>query len=150
MTTSDVQFKSLREEELRMKVTKRQLRRIIKEEKTALLKEQWGEIDTGSPLIEFARAYMGLGDAVASQVDAIVKAYNDSHGLDDQRYKEAVYEQNPNAIDMAMERLGRTLRYQDLGDEGDSILEALEGAQDLFKHGDLEAEADARSAGDIE
>ena len=95
-----------------MKVTKRQLKRIIKEERTRLLKEMWGEsVDTGSPLIEFARAYMGLGDAVASQVDSVVEAYNNSGGLGDQRFKEAVYEQNPNAIDLAMDRLGRALRY---------------------------------------
>ena len=134
-----------------MRITKRCLRRIIKEEKATLLKEMWGEsIDTGSPLIEFARAYMGLGDAVASQVDSVVEAYNKSGGLGDQRFKEAVYEQNPNAIDLAMERLGRVLRHGDLGEEGDSILLALEGAQDLFIEGDLEAEADARAAGDIE
>ena len=134
-----------------MRITKRQLRRIIKEEKTTLLKEQWGaEIDTGSPLIEFARAYMGLGDAVASQVDAIVEAYHNSSGIGDERFNQAVYEQNPNAVDLAMERLGRVLRYGDLGEEGDSILLALEEAQDLFTRGDLEVEADARAAGDIE
>jgi hypothetical protein len=133
-----------------MKVTKRQLKRIIKEEKASLLKEQWGDtIDTGSPLIEFARAYMGLGDAVASQVDAIVEAYHNSGGVGDQRFNEAVYDQNPNAVKLAMERLGRVLRYGDLGDEGDGILEALEEAQDLFTRGDLEAEADARGAGDV-
>ena len=133
-----------------MKITKRQLKRIIKEEKAGLLQEQWGDtVDTGSPLIEFARAYMGLGDAVASQVDAIVAAYHDSGGIGDQRFNEAVYDQNPNAINMAMERLGRTLRYGDLGDEGESILVALTEAQDLFERGDLEAEAEAREAGDI-
>ena len=132
-----------------MKTTKRQLRRIVKEEKQKLIKEQWGpEVDTGSPLIEFARAYMGLGDAVAGQVDAVVEAYHNSGGVGDQRFNEAVYDQNPNAINMAMERLGRTLRYGDLGDEGEAILEALEEAQDLFMRGDLEAEADARAAGD--
>ena len=134
-----------------MRVAKRQLRRIIKEEKRKILKEQWGaELDTGSPLIEFARAYMGLGDAVASQVDAIVEAYHNSGGVGDQRFNEAVYDQNPNAINLAMERLGRVLRYGDLGDEGDGILEALEEAQDLFTRGDIEADADARAAGDIE
>jgi len=133
-----------------MRITKRQLRKLIKEEKATLLKEQWGGIDTGSPLIEFARAYMGLGDAVASQVDAVVEAYNNSGGLGDERFNQVVYEQNPNAIDMAMERLGRVLRYGDVGEEGDSILLALEGAQDLFLEGEMEVEADARAAGDIE
>ena len=133
-----------------MKITKNQLKRIINEERSRLLKEMWGEeIDTGSPLIEFARAYMGLGDAVASQVDAVVEAYNNSTGLGDQRYKEAVYDQNPNAIDVAMERLGRVLKYGELGEQGDDVMTALEGAQDLFLEGEMEAEADARAAGDI-
>ena len=66
----------------------------------------WGEsIDTGSPLIEFARAYRSLGDAVADQVDAIVAAYHNSGGVGDQSFNEVVYDQNPNAIMLAMERL---------------------------------------------
>lgn len=133
-----------------MKVTKRQLRRIIKEEKASLLKEQWGQVDSGSPLIDFAQAWAGLGGAVQDQVSAIMEAYHNSGGVGDQRFNEAVYDQNPNAIDMAMDRLGRVLRYGDLGGAGDVILEALEEAQDLFIRGDLEAEADARAAGDIE
>ena len=132
-----------------MKITKRQLRRIIKEEKAALLKEQWGNVDSGSPLIGFAQAWAGLGGAVQDQVSAIIEAYHNSGGVGDQRFNEAVYDQNPNAIDMAMERLGQTLRYGDLGDEGTAVLEALEEAQDLFVRGDLEVEADARAAGDI-
>ena len=133
-----------------MKVTKRQLRRIIKEEKASLIKEQWGQVDSGSPLIDFAQAWAGLGGAVQDQVSAIMEAYHNSGGVGDQRFNEAVYDQNPNAIDMAMDRLGRVLRYGDLGGAGDVILEALEEAQDLFIRGDLEAEADARAAGDIE
>ena len=132
-----------------MNITKRQLRRIIKEEKQKLLKEQWGNVDSGSPLIDFAQAWAGLGGAVQEQVSAIMSAYHNSGGVGDQRFNEAVYDQNPNAIDMALERLGRVLRYGDLGDDGDAILEALEEAQDLFIRGDLEAEADTRAAGDI-
>ena len=132
-----------------MKITKKQLKHIIKEEKSRLLREQWDDIDTGSPLIEFARAYRGLGDAVASQVDAVVGAYitgAGDAGRDD--FTETVYEQNPNAIDMAMDRLGRVLRYGDLGDEGEMILEALEAAQKINLQGYEEVEADARAAGD--
>jgi len=132
-----------------MKITKRQLRRIIKEEKASLLKEQWGQVDSGSPLIDFAQAWAGLGGAVQDQVSAIMAAYHNSGGVGDQRFNEAVYDQNPNAIDMALERLGRVLRYGDLGGAGDVVLEVLEEAQDLFLRGDLEAEADARAAGDI-
>jgi len=132
-----------------MKITKRQLRKLIKEEKTALLKEQWGHVDSGSPLIDFAQAWAGLGGAVQDQVSAIMEAYHNSNGIGDQRFNEAVYDQNPNAINMAMERLGQVLRYGDLGEEGDSILLALEGAQDIFLEGEMEVEADARAAGDI-
>ena len=114
-----------------MKITKKQLKHIIKEEKSRLLREQWDDIDTGSPLIEFARAYRGLGDAVASQVDAVVGAY-----ITRGDFTETVHEQNPNAIDMAMDRLGRVLRYGDLGGEGEMILEALEAAQTINLQGD--------------
>ena len=132
-----------------MKITKRQLKRIIKEEKASLLKEQWGHVDSGSPLIDFAQTWATLGGAVQDQVSAIMAAYHDSNGVGDQRFNQAVYEQNPNAIDMAMDRLGQTLRYGDLGEEGEAILIALEEAQDLFIRGDIEVEADARAAGDI-
>jgi len=132
-----------------MKVTKKQLKRIIKEERSRLLKEQWGQVDSGSPLIDFAQAWAGLGGVVQDQVSAIIVAYHNSGGVGDQRFNEAVYDQNPNAIDMAMARLGHVLRYGDLGEEGDAILLALEEAQDLFIRGDIEAEADARAAGDL-
>ena len=132
-----------------MKISKRHLRRIIKEEKASLLKEQWGQVDSGSPLIDFAQAWAGLGGPVQEQVSAIVAAYHNSGGVGDQRFNEAVYDQNPNAIKLAMERLGQFLRHGLAGDEGDAILEALEEAQDLFIRGDIEAEADARAAGDI-
>ena len=132
-----------------MKITKRQLKRIIKEEKATLLQEMWGGVDSGSPLIDFAQAWAGLGGAVQEQVSEIMAAYYNSGGIGDQRFNEAVYDQNPNAIDMAMERLGEVLRYADLGDEADAILEALEHAQDIFLEGEMEVEADARAAGDI-
>ena len=132
-----------------MKITKQQLKRIIKEEKASLLKEQWGQVDSGSPLIDFAQAWAGLGGAVQDQVSAIIEAYHNSGGVGDQRFNEAVYDQNPNAIDMAVERLGQSLKYGDLGDEGEAVWLALEEAQDLFIRGDIEAEADARAAGDI-
>ena len=132
-----------------MKITKRQLRRIIKEERAALLKEAWGNVESGSPLIDFVQAWASLGGAVQEQVSTIMQAYHNSTGIGDQRFNEVVYEQNPNAIDMALERLGRVLRYGDLGGAGAVVLGALEEAQDLFIRGDLEVEADARAAGDV-
>ena len=130
-----------------MTIAKRQLKKIIREEKKKVLKEMWGNnVETGSPLIEFARAYMGLGDAVASQVDAVVGAYINSGGPEDERFMETVYEQNPNAIDMAMDKIGRVLGHNDLGDEGEEVLEALEAAQAIYEQGDEEVEADRAAA----
>ena len=130
-----------------MKITKKQLKRIIREERQKLLKEQWGEsVDTGLPLIEFAKAYAGLGGAVQDQVDAVVAAYVNGGGPDSENFRETVYEQNPNAIDMAMERLGNL--YLDDSDDFAQLIEALEHAQSIYEEGYEEVEADARAAGD--
>ena len=130
-----------------MKITKSQLRRIIKEERQKLLKEQYGsQIETGSDLIEFARAYASLGSSVQEQVDQVVSAYN-SGGGESQQFREAVYEVNPNALNMAMDRLGRVLGMMD-DDDAVSIQEALYAAMEIFDEGDAEVEADARAAGD--
>ncbi len=116
-----------------MKITKRQLRRIIKEEKAKVLKEQWGDrVETGSDLIEFARAYAGLGDAVQSQVEEVVSAYyNMAPGSED--FMEVVYEQNPNAIHMAYDKLGRVLGMMD-GDDALGISEALQAAMEAYEN----------------
>jgi hypothetical protein len=128
-----------------MKITKRQLRRIIKEEKQKLLSEQGGwDVDPGNHLVSFAKAWAGLGGAVQEQVVAILVAWND--GAHDPDWKEAVYEQNPNAIDMAQQRLGPFLR--ELGEEGEILWDALEEAQKIYEQGEAEVEADARAAGD--
>ena len=131
----------------KMKITKRQLRRIIKEERKKILNEMWGEsVETGSDLIDFAKAYAGLGGAVQEQVDAVVGAYNNSGG-GSQDFAETVYEQNPNAIQMAYGKLGRVLGMMD-GDDALMISEALQEAMDIFQQGDDEVDADARAAGD--
>ena len=153
-----------------MKISKRQLRRIIKEEKAkllnesfstmhsrasrhirnisrggAILNEMWGEsVETGSDLIDFAKAYAGLGSAVQDQVDAVVGAYNNSGG-GSQDFAETVYEQNPNAIQMAYDKLGRVLGMMD-GDDALMISEALQEAMDIFQQGDDEVEADRAAA----
>ncbi len=112
-----------------MRITKRQLRRIIKEARVRLLKE-YGEVETGSPLIDFAKAYAGLGGAVQEQVDAVVGAYINGGGPQSEGFQDVVYEQNPNAIDAAMDKIGRLLSRGDLGDEGGMVLEALQAAQE--------------------
>jgi len=126
-----------------MKITKRKLRRIIKEEKARILSEMWGNQEAMSPLIEFAQAFAGLGGAVSEQVITIVNGYIENN-------QEAVYEVNPNALDMAMERLSRPLN--NLGQsnpDAEEVMEALEWAQRIFEQGDAEVEADARAAGDL-
>jgi len=131
-----------------MKITRQQLRRIIKEEKRRLLGEMWGDsVETGLPLIEFARAYAGLGNAVQEQVDAVVAAYVNGGGPDSENFRETVYEQNPNAIDMAMDRIGRL--YLDDSDDYQQLIEALEYAQSIYEEGEAEVEDDARAAGNI-
>ena len=103
-----------------MKITKRQLRRIIKEEKTRLLKEKWGgmgEESSGSALIHFAKAYAKLGPQVQEQVEAVVSAYFNnfpeagfvSHEeiMANPDFEDVAMQQNPAAIEMAR----KTLEY---------------------------------------
>lgn len=115
-----------------MKITKRQLRRIIKEERAKLLNEQWGDsVETGSDLIAFAKAYSGLGGAVQDQVDAVVAAYNNS-APGSEEFMDIVYEQNPSAIEMAYDRLGRVLGMME-DDDAIGIQEALQAAVEAFE-----------------
>lgn len=128
-----------------MKISKRNLRRIIKEEKAKILKEQGGwDVDPGNHLVSFAKAWAKLGNAVQEQVVSILVAWND--GGHEPDWSDAVYEQNPAAIDMAQRALGPFLR--DLGEEGEMLWDALEEAQEIYRQGDEEVEADARAAGD--
>jgi hypothetical protein len=127
-----------------MKITKRQLRRIIREEKQKLINENW-ERETGSMLIDFAQAWASLGGAVQEQVVAVLAAWSD--GAHEPDWSDAVYEQNPNAIDMAVQRLGPFLR--DLGEDGEYLWDALEEAQKVYRQGDREVEDDAGAAGDL-
>ena len=58
-----------------MRITRRQLRRIIKEEKAKILKEQWRSQEALSPLVEFAQAWTGLGGAVQEQMIDVINGY---------------------------------------------------------------------------
>ena len=58
------------------------------------------EIDAGD-LIDFARRWAGLGDAVAEQVSQVVDDPRAAAGL-----RSADQEVNPNAIELAKERIG--------------------------------------------
>ena len=130
-----------------MKITKRKLQQIIQEELNHV-NESWGmAVETGSELIDFAKAYASLGTAVQEQVDQIVSAYY-SNGEDGDGFKEAAYEVNPNALDLAMERLARPLRMMGGATEAEEILIAIEEAQKVHSEGDEEVELDAQAAGD--
>ncbi len=118
-----------------MKITKRQLRRIIKEEKEKLLREAR---DTGgaSPLIDFAAAYAGLGGAVQEQIVAVVEAMS-QFGENSPEFEDAVFAQNPNAIEMAERALINSLNI--LGQtnpDAEDLLTALETAIELINQGE--------------
>ena len=103
-----------------MKITRKQLKRIV---------EQYGygsSVETGSDLIEFAKAYAGLGSAVQEQVDAVVAAYNNSGGPGSLEFENVVAEQNINALELAQRNLSSSAR--NLGEDGESIIEALDAA----------------------
>ena len=124
-----------------MKITKKQLRRIIKEERQKLLKE-YGAMDKEvmSPLVDFGQAWSSLGDAVQSQIIDVVNGYIEND-------QEAVYDINPNALDVAIRRLRMSLI--DLGQsnpDAEEVMEALEWAQGIFKQGEDEVERDRRAA----
>ena len=155
-----------------MKITKKQLKRIIKEERRKLLKEvaapipltsrasrefagavkgkvvkeQFGAInkESMSPLVQFAQSYSGLGDAIQSQLIDLVNAHIEG------RVEDAVYEMNPNALDRAFERLQRPLSAlaREGSEDAMDMMDAMEAAAEIFAQGDAEVEADARAAGD--
>ena len=119
-----------------MKITKRQLRRIIKEERQKFLKE-YGAMNKSSmgpaqpqasTLITFADAYLSLGDAVQSQLIELVDAHIDG------RLEDAAYELGPKALDLAFQRLQQPLSA--LAREGSNdamnMLDAMEAAAEIF------------------
>jgi|TARA_R110001583_G_scaffold46283_2_gene145354 hypothetical protein len=133
-----------------MRITKRQLKRIIKEEKSKILNEQFGSmVETGSDLIEFAQAYSGLGSAVQEQFSALVSEWN-NNGAHEPDWSETVYEQNPNAIDIVEQRLTSVLMSlaRDGSEDAGMLLDVIEEAQKIYRQGDAEVEADATAAGD--
>ncbi len=78
------------------------------------------------PLAAFGQAWASLGSAVQEQVVAVINAYIQN---DDDR----VYGINPNALDLATQRLSRSLN--DLGQtnpDAEEIMEALEWAGEIL------------------
>jgi hypothetical protein len=116
-----------------MKITEKQLRQIIREER-ARMSEGWGysSSPSGSSLMDFARAYSTLGEAVSSQVEAVVEAYLSAGGdIEDDNFVDVVFSQNPSALDLASERLMGALRQGNLGNEGQAVMDALTAAISL-------------------
>ena len=128
-----------------VKVSKRQLKRIIKEEKRKLMTEAFGQFqETEDPVLNFAQNWASLGSAVQDQVLAIALAWQE--GGHEPDWSEAVYEQNPAAIEMASRKLVPSLNQ--MGSAADFMLGMLEEAMLIYEQGDAEVEADARAAGD--
>lgn len=127
-----------------MKITKQRLRQIIKEEVESALRES-ANTESMSPLVTFAQAYAGLGDAIQSQLIDLVNAHIEG------RIEDALYEMNPNALDSAFERLERPLSALAEAGSGDAtdMLNAMEAAAEIFAQGDAEVAADALAAGDF-
>ena len=128
-----------------MKITKKQLKRIIKEERQKLLKEQSAmDKEALSPLVEFAQAYSGLGDIVHSQLIDLVNAHIEN------RLEDAVYEMSRGALDVSFRRLQRPLSALARAGSEDAMdmMDAMEAAVEIFEQGDAEVDADARAAGD--
>jgi hypothetical protein len=128
-----------------MRLSKRRIKRIVLEEQYKLLREQWGSGDAPSPLIEFAQAWAGLGGAVQEQVSELLAAWIQTGGNGDD-WIDVVYEQNPNAIDMAWDRLVRPLKSMESYGDSTDLLDALEEAVAIFRQGDEEVEADRAAA----
>jgi len=110
-----------------MKITKRQLRKIIKEEKSKLLKE-YGAMskEVMNPMVAFAQAWSGLGDAIQEQMIDLINAHVEG------RLEDAAYEINPNAFDRAAERLTSPLRMMD-GDDADDLKDMMEQVQVMMR-----------------
>ena len=88
-----------------MKISKRQLRRIIKEEKQSILKDQregaGADFETGSILVEFAQQYAALGSAIQEQLNEVIKVYLVDGGMVDE-LEDAIMQQNPAALERAV------------------------------------------------
>ena len=81
-------------------------------------------IETNNTLIKFAMAWASLGERVTEQVTQVVNAHETPE------FEDVVYEQNPSALQLALERLeyqGKELK-RDGNYDAHAILEALQAA----------------------
>ena len=110
-----------------MRITKNQLRRIIKEEHQKLLKEYGGMTsEIMSPLVQFGQAYSSLGSAVQAQIVDVVNAHIEGRIED--------VEVNPNALDMTFQRLQQPLSALARAGSEDAMemMDALEAAAEMY------------------
>ena len=95
-----------------MKITKGQLRNIIREEKQEILKEQRAgaaaNFETGSILVEFAQQYAALGGAIQEQLNEVIKVWLVDGGMPDE-LEDAIMQQNPAALERGVRQLRRTI-----------------------------------------
>ena len=66
------------------------------------------------------------------------------------RIEDAVYEMNPNALEIAFQRLQQPLSAlaRDGSEDAEELMDAMEAAAEIFAEGDAEVERDAVAAGD--
>ena len=122
-----------------MKITKRQLKRIIKEEKRKLLSEQGSAWGSGAgphtsdyAMLDFAEAWASIGPQIKEQVLEVLHSYGE--GGHDPEWTETVMMQNPAAIESAMRTLGPSLQKMgDTSDEAFDIYSAMETALETIE-----------------
>lgn len=115
-----------------MKITAKQLREIIKEEKSKMLKEQFG-IESLSPLAAFGEAWAGLGSMVSEQVVLLMNSWVEGRLEDELRSNDI----NPSAIRLAADRLSNSLYM--LGGTNPDAEELAEALEDAVKILDLDS-----------
>ena len=123
-----------------MKITKRQLKRIIKEEKRKMLSEQGPAWGTGAiprvmedyAMLDFAEAWASLGPQIKEQVMEVLQSYGE--GGHEPEWTETVMMQNPAAIESALRTLGPSLnKMKDTNDEAFDIYSGLETALETIE-----------------
>jgi len=124
-----------------MKITKKELQKIIKEERVTLLKEFGPQgTDGANTLIDFAYAWTKLGGAVQEQIEKLVTTYVNSGGYsgtwENDEFYNVVHEMNPAALEVAGFGLRHSLKVLAEETKGhtdaDDILEALAQAQEVL------------------
>jgi len=119
-----------------MKITKTQLRQIIKEERQKLLLEQHG-YDADNALIEFANAFARMDRTMQEQVTSLIEPWVETGsepGALDEEFVDAVMQLNPRIIEGAVRMLAGPLDLLLQAGENDdarAMLDILQAAATL-------------------